>query len=212
MVGAPPRLTLAAVRRTCRASTALLAACVPAALVAFMPAVLAATPAYSVSGSCRDARPHGAYEVHMPDGRLRVAGAFNQGKRIGTFLFWSATGIRVALLPFDDDVMSGTVALWYPAASAKTEPARKLEAVYVGGRPVSATSWYPDGRLRTEIRYDRDGPADARAWSTSGKPLPDAQARALAARDLAADAKFYDSLLALVRDNPPACETNERKS
>ena len=148
----------------------------------------------------------------MPDGRLRVAGAFNQGKRIGTFLFWSATGVRLALLPFDDDAMNGTVALWYAAAPAKGEPLRKLEATYIGGRPANARSWYPDGRLRAEFRYDNDALVEARAWNAKGGTMSDAEARSLAARDLLADEKFYDTLLAIVRDNPPACATQGGKS
>ena len=205
MVGAPQRVTPPAIALALRTSVALL-------LAASVPAALGAPAPFTVSGSCRDARPHGAYEVHMQDGRLRVSGAFNQGKRIGSFLFWSSTGVRLALLPFDDDVMSGTVALWYATAPAKGEPPRKLEAVYVSGHPVSARSWYPDGRPRAEFRYEKDALAEARAWNASGKRLPDAEARALAARDLAADEKFYDTLLAIVRDNPPSCDTNGRKA
>jgi hypothetical protein len=196
MVGAPPGLIRAAAA---------------AAIAVLAQATLAATPSWVVTGSCRDGRSHGAYELRM-DGLLRVAGAFNHGKRIGSFLFWSSTGVRLALLPFDDDVMSGTVALWYATAPARGEPSRKLEAVYVAGRPVSARSWYPDGRPRGEFRYDNKQLAEARAWSAKGAPLPDAEARAMAARDLKADEKFYDTLLAIVRDNPPSCDTNGRKS
>ena len=205
MVGAPPRLTLSATTRARSVSAALL-------LAASLPMASGATAQYAVSGNCRDARSHGAYELHMPDGRLRVAGAFNNGKRIGSFLFWSSTGSRLALLPFDDDTMSGTVALWYSAAPSRAEPSRKLEATYVGGRPVSARSWYPDGRLRAEFRYDNEKLAEARAWNANGMLLPDAEARALAARDRVADEKFYDTLLAIVRDNPPACASSGRKS
>lgn len=205
MVGAPPRLTLSATTRARSVTAALL-------LAASVTAAQGAPAPYIVTGSCRDARPHGAYELHMPDGRLRVAGAFNNGKRIGSFLFWSATGTRLALLPFDDDAMSGTVALWYSAGPSRAEPSRKLEATYVGGRPVSARSWYPDGRLRAEFRYDNSTLAEARAWKANGMPLPDPEARSLAARDRVADEKFYDTLLAIVRDNPPVCAGNGGKS
>jgi antitoxin component YwqK of YwqJK toxin-antitoxin module len=173
----------------------------------------AATPAYVISGNCRDGQPHGAYELRMPDGTLRVAGAFTRGKRTGTFLFWSSSGVRIALLPYDDDVKSGTVALWYSNAGPKSEPRPKLEAVYVNGRQAGgARSWYPDGRRRAEFRYDHGVLTEARAWNARGAPLPETEARLLAGRDVAADEKFYDELEAIVRDNPPPCDANGRKS
>jgi antitoxin component YwqK of YwqJK toxin-antitoxin module len=197
MVGAPPGLIrLAAV----------------VAVAAAPQWTFAATPAYVVTGNCRDGQPHGAYELRMPEGTLRVAGAFTRGKRTGTFLFWSSSGVRIALLPYDDDVRSGTVALWYSAAGPKTEPRSKLEAVYVNGRLAGgARSWYPDGRQRAEFRYDHGVLAEARAWSATGAPMKEADARALAARDLKEDEQFYNTLEAIVRDNPPPCDANGRK-
>ena len=141
MVGAPAGLTrLAAALALCASVCIPLRASVPLLLAALSAQwALAAPPPYVVTGNCREGQPHGAYELRMPDGKLRVAGAFNHGKRIGTFLFWSASGARIALLPFDDDAINGTVALWYLAANAKTEPKPKLEAAYVNGLPAGDT-------------------------------------------------------------------------
>jgi antitoxin component YwqK of YwqJK toxin-antitoxin module len=173
----------------------------------------AAMAAYVVTGNCRDGQPHGAYELRMPDGALRVAGAFARGKRTGSFLFWSSSGVRIAHLPYDDDAMSGTVALWHSAGGSSSEPGQKLEAVYAHGRRAGGVrSWYADGRVRAVYRYDRGILAEARAWNTQGAPLSDAEARALAEQDFAADAEHYASLEAIVRDNPPMCEGNGRKS
>src|SRR5438552_17954551 len=68
---------------------------------------------YVVVGQCRSGVAHGGYELRTPDGRLRVVGAFAQGHMTGTFIFWSAAGARVAVMPFDKDSKNGTVALWY---------------------------------------------------------------------------------------------------
>jgi antitoxin component YwqK of YwqJK toxin-antitoxin module len=174
--------------------------------------LFAATAAYVVTGNCRDGQPHGAYELRMPDGTLRVSGAFARGKRTGSFLFWSSAGVRIAHLPYDDDAMSGTVALWYLTGTSKSGPRQKLEAVYAHGRRAGGVrSWYDDGRARAEYRYDQGVLAEARAWNTHGAPLSDDDARALAARDVATDAEYYASLEAIVRDNPPMCEGNGRK-
>ena len=189
-----------------------LRAALPLMLVAVSPCALAAAATYVVTGNCRDGQPHGAYELRMQDGTLRVAGAFTRGKRTGSFLFWSSSGARIALLPYDDDVMSGTVALWHSAAGPKIEPRSKLEAVYANGRQAGgARSWYTDGRQRAEFRYDQGVLAEARAWSATGALLPQAEARAMAARDRTVDEQFYTMLEGIVRDNQPQCEVNGRK-
>jgi len=199
MVGAPPELMR------------LAAAFALAAAPQWTPAATPAT--YVVTGNCRDGQPHGAYELRMPDGTLRVAGAFARGKRTGTFLFWSSSSVRIALLPYDDDVKSGTVALWYSTAGPKSEPRLKLEAVYANGRQAGgARSWYPDGRPRAEFHYEHGVLTQARAWTAQGAPLPESEARLLAGRDLAADEQLYNELEAIVRDNPPRCDANGRKS
>jgi hypothetical protein len=197
MVGAPPRLMR-------------LAAVVALALASRGP--FAASPDYVVTGNCRDGQPHGAYELRTPDGTLRVAGAFARGRRTGSFIYWSSAGVRIAHLPYDDDALSGTVALWYSAGGPRSDPRQKLEAVYAHGRRAGGSrSWYADGRTRAEYRYDQGVLAEARAWNAQGAPLSDDGARAQAARDAATDAEYYASLEAIVRDNPPPCEGNGRK-
>jgi hypothetical protein len=161
----------------------------------------------AVEGSCRDGLPHGAYELKGAGGQVRVVGAFSKGRRTGSFLFWSTAGVRVAQLPYDDDALSGTLALWYAMPGRGGEPVRRLEAAYEHGRLAGLKrSWYPDGRLRAEFRYDRGTLVGARAFTESGKPMPDADARAMADRDLGHDDKFVASLDATLRANLPRCE------
>ena len=162
MVGQPQDLNRLAVVLVRRLSISLLFAVSSAW-------TFAAPPAYVVTGNCRDGQPHGAYELRMPDGTLRVTGAFTRGKRTGSFLYWSSSGVRIALLPYDDDVMNGTVALWYSAPGGKSEPRSKLEAVYANGQHAGvARSWYPEGSRRAEFRYDHGILVEARAWTTAG--------------------------------------------
>jgi hypothetical protein len=161
----------------------------------------------AVEGGCRDGLPHGAYEVKGAGGQVRVVGAFSRGRRTGSFLFWSSAGVRIAQLPYDDDALSGTLALWHAPPGRGGEPVPKLEAVYAQGRLAGLKrSWYPDGRLRAEFRYDQGTLASARAFTESGKAMPDADARAMAERDLRTDDAFFASLDAMVRANLPRCE------
>lgn len=175
-------------------------------VLALMLAGACAAQPYSAEGHCRDGLPHGNYELRDAKGTLRAVGAFNRGKRTGSFIFWSSEGVRIAHLPFDEDALSGTLATWYTGKSAR-EPPRKVEAVYSQGRlNGSKRSWYPDGRARAEYRYEKGELREASATSPDGKPLASTDARALARRDGEADSAFIGSLLAIVASNPPRCE------
>jgi hypothetical protein len=184
-----------------------------ARFLAFALAVLVtpAAPAQGLvaEGGCRDGEPNGAYTLRAPDGRLRVAGAFAKGQRTGTFLFWSERGDRIAVVPYDGGRKAGTIAAWYEPPSPGADAPRKSEAAYADGvLHGEKRSWHPNGRLRTWLRYERGVLVEARAWAASGSPLPDAAARAQAARDAATDEAFYATLEALVAGRLPKCETS----
>lgn len=145
--------------------------------------------------------------MRTDDGHLRVAGAFAHGRKTGTFIFWNSTGARVAVIPYQDDEKSGTVALWYTSPGARREFRRKLEAPYVGDNLHGIKrSWHLGGGTRTEIRYEHGAVIDAQAWDEDGRPRPEAAANAQAAADEITDRRFYATLEALVRSHLPRCE------
>jgi antitoxin component YwqK of YwqJK toxin-antitoxin module len=183
----------------------LIACCCVVASLAWN-ATLADAQALHATASCRDGMPHGAYELRSANGRLRVTGAFNRGRRTGSFIFWTSGGTRVAHVPYDEDQVSGTLSLWYADAALGAEAQQKLEAAFSAGRRHGLTrSWFADGRARAVFRYENDELAEARAWDASGAPLGDGAARERAARDRAGDEKYYASLDAIVRGHLPAC-------
>jgi hypothetical protein len=167
----------------------------------------AAAPDLVASVACRDGAANGAYELRMPDGRLRILGAFAKGRRTGTFLFWSSTGARIAVVPYDDDAKVGTVAVWYSPATPQAEPRRKLEAAYAAGARHGITrSWHANGRQRTEYLYERGSLVAVRAWSEAGVPLADAEARRVAERDASADTEVLSGLERTIAENGPRCD------
>ena len=142
----------------------------------------------------------------MPDGRLRVAGAFAQGKKTGTFVFWTAGGARIAVVPYDDDSRTGTVARWYTKRSGH-ELGRRLEAPFRDNVLHGIErSWHANGAERSEMHYEHGALVSARAWNESGWPLPEPQAQRLAKQDAAVDERFLAELDALVREHLPRCE------
>lgn len=177
-----------------------------ALLLALLPAVTCGQ-GYRALGACRAGVPNGAYELRDADDRLRIVGAFAQGRLTGTFIFWTAAGARAAVLPFDNNARNGTVALWYVTPDAPLEAGRKLEAPYVDDRPHGVwRAWHPGGALRAEYRYEHGVLVDARAWTDGGEPLSEAAARGQAAGDAKAAAQLVAELLALVTVNRPACD------
>src|SRR5437867_7796495 len=157
-------------------------------------------------GTCREGAPNGAYELRMPDGRLRVAGAFAQGKKTGTFVFWTAGGARIAVVPYDDDSRTGTVARWYTKRSGH-ELGRRLEAPFRDNVLHGIErSWHANGAARSEMHYEHGALVSARAWNESGSPVPEPQAQRLAKQDAAVDERFLAELDALVREHLPRCE------
>ena len=160
-----------------------------------------------VNGACRDGAPNGAYELRRAEGQPRVVGAFARGRRTGTFLFWTSTGARIAVIPCEDDVKIGTVALWYTPSAPGGDSRRKLESAYAGGLLHGVTrSWHANGRRRSEYRYERGELAAAQAWTASGAALSEPAARRQAERDRATDASFYGSLEQFVADHAPRCD------
>jgi antitoxin component YwqK of YwqJK toxin-antitoxin module len=161
---------------------------------------------FEVVGACRDGVPNGAYELRMSDGRLRAAGAFALGKKTGTFIFWAASGGRIAVVPYDEDLKTGTVARWYTNASGG-ESGRRLEAPFSENLLHGIErSWHPNGVERSERRYEHGTLVSASAWDKRGTPLPQAQAMRLAAQDQAADERFLAELDASVQAHRPRCE------
>ena len=178
-----------------------------AAILLATASAAAAAPDLVASGACREGAPNGAYDLRMPDGRLRILGAFAKGKRTGTFLFWSSTGSRIAVVPYDDDAKVGTIAVWYATPGRDGEPRRKLEAPYAAGARHGVTrSWHPSGRQRTEYLYEKGSLVSARAWGESGSVVTDLDARRLAERDVVADADFLAGLERMIAENGPRCD------
>jgi antitoxin component YwqK of YwqJK toxin-antitoxin module len=182
------------------------AAALRVALLALALAAPAAAQPFVVLGGCRDGQPNGLYELRTPENRLRIVGAFAMGRRTGTFVFWDGKGARIAVIPYDDDVKAGTVAVWYDPALAKADPPRKSETAYAHGElHGTKRSWHPNGKRRSEFRYERGALVEARAWTPAGAALSAARARELAEQDAVGDEVFYETLEALIAANLPQC-------
>ncbi len=170
------------------------------------PCVDAETVQWLVDGGCRDGAPHGRYELRNGAGTLRVAGAFSYGKRTGSFIFWTASGARIAHIPYDDDVRNGTLATWYETHRG-AEAARHFESSWRRGvREGLTRTWYPDGRRRSEVEYVRGRASRITAWNDAGEPLTEAAAHAIADEDAAAGDSRYQALETLVEQHLPRCE------
>ena len=160
-----------------------------------------------VDGACRDGHAHGRYELRSGSGALRVVGAFNYGKRTGSFIFWDGKGTRIAHIPYDEDLRNGTLATWYEPRQGGGEATHRLESPWRRGvRDGLTRSWYPDGHRRLEAEYEGGRLVRATAWSDAGMRVDEAGARRIAERDAAAGDTEYAELEALVRRHLPRCD------
>ena len=177
------------------------------ALVVAANAAGAQPPAWIVDGNCRDGTPHGRYELRTGSGELRVAGAFNHGRRTGSFIFWMASGSRVAHIPYDDDVRNGTLATWYETRRIGAEPPRRFESMWRhGARDGLTRTWYANGRRRSETEYAAGRIVSSVAWADAGVRSSERTAREIAERDAAAADAYYAELEALVQTHLPRCD------
>ena len=180
----------------------ILAAAAGAMLVASAPA---ASAALSAKGGCRDARAQGPYQLRGESGQLRVAGAFNEGTRTGSFIFWRDDGVREAHVPYDNGLRNGTVATWYDGP-ADREPQPHVESQWRAGvRDGVTRSWYADGHRRSEIDYAHGRMVVSRGWTEAGRRLSDAAARARAEADEQDEDAEYRRRSDLIADHMPAC-------
>ena len=164
-------------------------------------------PAWLVDGGCRDGLAHGRYELRSGGGNLRVAGAFNLGRRTGSFIFWTDDGVRIAHITYDDDARNGTLATWYATRRGDREAPRRFESAWRRGERDGLTrSWYAGGQRRSETEYVHGRVTAAAGWTNAGTRVGDAIARDLAARDAAAADAEYAELEGLVRDHLPHCD------
>jgi hypothetical protein len=147
----------------------------------------------------------------MSDGRLRVAGAFHEGKRTGTFIFWNASGGRLAAIPYDNNVRNGTIALWHVGGRPAREIGRRLEAPVVRGEAHGMhRAWHANGQLQYEATYDHDRLLDAAAWDADGRALPQRDARATVVQARRRDDSFVASLERMVADHRVQCNESTR--
>ena len=184
-----------------------------AALLLGSGAGVAADSRLTGEGRCRDGAANGAYELKAADGRVRVTGAFRRGRPVATFLFFDPAGVRVAAIPYEDGVKSGTVTLWYPRDAAAAEPRRRLEAAWAADeRNGVSRSWHPNGNPRSERTYQRGVLVAAAAWAAGGAPLDDAAARRQADAERATEDAELAALLRLVSEHLPACSCSLPRS
>ena len=175
--------------------------------VAVSGATVAQETQWLVDGSCREGQPHGRYELRTGSGSLRVAGAFNLGRRTGSFIFWSSQGARIAHIPYDDDARNGTLATWYETRGGDREPPRRFESAWRRGERDGLTrTWYAGGQRRSETEYLQGNLATSIGWTNAGTRVSDAVARDIAKRDAATADAEYAELEALVHDHLPRCD------
>jgi len=175
------------------------------AAAALVSGALAAPADLVTKAGCREGRAQGPYELRYGAGQLRIAGAFNEGTRTGSFIFWRGNGVREAHVPYDNGLRNGTVATWYEGAPDR-EPPRHIESEWRRGvREGTTRTWYLDGHPRSQTEYAKGAIVSSSAWSDAGERLAEDAARALAESDEQAADAAYAGLNDLIASHMPNC-------
>jgi hypothetical protein len=158
-------------------------------------------------GACAGSVPNGPYTWLSLEGKPEIEGSFDHGRKDGVFTFYGGAGDELAQIPFHEDAIQGTIRLWYSRMSTGgVAGRRKLLASYSAGEPDGdKVSWYADGSRRAIFHYTRGRLDHAQVWSPDGAPGAQEDATAMAAQDLAADARYYQTLEGFVAEAMPTC-------
>ena len=148
----------------------------------------------------------------MPDGRMRVLGAFAKGRRTGHVPVLGGDGRAHRGHPLrrrrEDRHRRALVCAGDPArraaAQARIRVFGRRAARHRRGRGTRTAS------ARAEYRYERGELAAARAWSEIGRAVAGARGAPLAERDRATDANLYAEFEQIDRREPAALPMTAR--
>ena len=110
---------------------------------------------------------HGAYKTFHPNGQVASEGCRWQGRRLGPWKFWFATG-----KPQGEEHYDGFFRLDGPAKQYSDKGTLTLATTFDAGKiDGDYLRWWDDGKKRTEqhfVQGKADG--DQRAWFENGQP------------------------------------------
>lgn len=174
-----------------------------AALLPF--AVAASSDGLSVTAECRDGVPDGEYRVESAQGRVRIEGSFAAGVRDGEFVFYTANGDRMIVLPYTRGLLNGTVKAWHVGAGDANSPLKLLADIKAGFINGRHRTWYENGKPRSDFVIEDGEIIAGETWNPDGTVLEIKDHSQFLGAEIDSDFAYYDRLEQVMGAHPPAC-------
>jgi antitoxin component YwqK of YwqJK toxin-antitoxin module len=175
-------------------------------LAALLPfAVAASSDGLSVRAECRNGVPDGEYRVESAQGRVRIEGSFVDGLRNGEFVFYTANGDRMIVLPYTRGLLNGTVKAWHVGAGDANSPLKLLSDIRAGYIKGRHRTWYENGKPRSDFVVDEGEIAAGETWNPDGTVLEIKDHAQFLSAEIQSDFAYYSRLEQVMDAHPPAC-------
>jgi len=197
-----PKKFIDVMRRALRHSITL------ALLPAIMPSLAGASAdgALRVSAACEGGVASGAYRVESAQGNPRIEGAYANGLRDGDFVFYTADGAKMIVLPYTKGLLHGTIKAWHVGDSGGGDPGLKLvsdiRAGFIQGRH---RTWYENGQQRSDFVIEDGEITAGKAWNPDGTVLEIKDSSQFLNTEIENDFSYYHRLEQVMDAYPPDC-------
>jgi hypothetical protein len=108
--------------------------------------------------TCIDSFPEGPFQLSRnKDNSIFLKAVVYNGKAHGELISFSSLGDTIAIWNLYNGVLDGITKMWYLRNRSNKNRQQKLIATYSKGLlHGKKTSWYPNGRIRSELNYIKD--------------------------------------------------------
>lgn len=147
--------------------------------------------------------PHGSYRLYNSLGALQGSGQFDNGRRVGLWVFWDSGGTKAIELSYVDSTKEGPCQMWFGSfAMPSSAGQKKLEVHFANGlQDGKKRTWWANGRPKCDTELKAGAVTAARCWTPEGEPVPFADASRAARSELEADAKYLTAVDEIVEES-----------
>ena len=159
-----------------------------------------------VDAECEGGVANGSYVARADPGPVRIEGRYSQGMREGEFVFYSASGEKLIVLPYTRGLINGTVRAWHApdadGGASRLKLESDLSAGFVNGRH---RTWYENGNPRSDFTIEDGEILSGNTWNPDGSELEINSDSAFLQSEIESDFAYYGRLEQVLDAYPPGC-------
>jgi antitoxin component YwqK of YwqJK toxin-antitoxin module len=158
--------------------------------------------------TCIDSLPEGPFQLSRErDNVFFLKAVVFNGKAHGELLSFSSLGDTIAVWNLYNGVLDGTAKMWYLRNGYSEKRQLKLIATYSKGLlHGQKTSWYPNGKIRSEFNYLNDNLIQGILYRPDGNISLTQEMTDQAYEDKRNDMVYLNTILDRIYDNLYYCK------